>query len=612
LATTRLGLTCDSCGVSVPPDAGQCPGCGTPLRPAGVAERRSGGLWRRWAALLDVGVEVAPRDPAESAPRLRREALDAGADPGAVRAHAFTLRFFSSELEAEFKEEYQRQSLRLIRVAVALGLFLVAAFGLLDAIIQTPVRNELWLIRYGILVPLIAVVQVLTFSAGAFRFIEWVLAAMVLVIGAGILAMISIAPPPGRYFYYAGLILVIMYNFAALKLRFAIASMTGWAIVALYIAVELVVGETPWPILTNNLFFLVSAAVIGMMAAYFLETLARRNFVQGRFVRQAREFGSYRLVAPLGRGGMGEVWRANHRLLARPAAIKLIRPELFGASGIEGRRATLRRFEREAQATALLRSPHTIQLYDFGVTDEGTFYYVMELLDGFDLETLVQRFGPLPWQRAIHLLRQVCDSLGEAHEHGMIHRDIKPANIYVCRYGRASDYVKVLDFGLVESRREGEDELGEPRVTKEGRFAGTPSCMAPEQIDARPLDARTDVYALGCVAYWLLTGKEVFEGTGLRVMLHHVQTPPTPPSARTDRAIPQALESIVLACLAKSPDDRPQAVDALARQLASCVEGEPWTQDLAQTWWGEHGGPAVAEAWVGEPRRVMPSVIGPW
>jgi serine/threonine-protein kinase len=236
----------------------------------------------------------------------------------------------------------------------------------------------------------------------------------------------------------------------------------------------------------------------------------------------------------------------------------------------------------------------------------------MELLDGFDLETLVQRFGPLPWQRAIHLLRQVCDSLGEAHEHGLIHRDIKPANIYVCRYGRASDFVKVLDFGLVELRRE--TELGEPGVTKtkEGRFAGTPSCMAPEQIDARPLDARTDVYALGCVAYWLLTGKEVFEGTGLRVMLHHVQTQPTPPSARTDRVIPPALESIVLACLEKNPDDRPQAADELARQLSSCGDADPWTQDLAQAWWGEHGGPAVVEAWAGEPRRVMPSVIGPW
>jgi serine/threonine-protein kinase len=218
-------------------------------------------------------------------------------------------------------------------------------------------------------------------------------------------------------------------------------------------------------------------------------------FRLGTAVRKAREMGSYRLVERLGQGGMGEVWRAKHRMLARPAAIKLVRPDMLGETEGERREQTLRRFEREAQTTALMRSPHTIGLYDFGVTTDGTFYYVMELLDGFDLETLVQRFGPLPAERVIHLLCQVCDSLAEAHGSALIHRDIKPANIYVCRYGLRADFVKVLDFGLVKVR---EEELTDDmKVTTEQVAGGTPAYMAPEQAAGEAIDGRADLYALG-------------------------------------------------------------------------------------------------------------------
>ncbi len=316
---------------------------------------------------------------------------------------------------------------------------------------------------------------------------------------------------------------------------------------------------------------------------------ARVVYKLGTAVRQAREMGSYRLVERLGQGGMGEVWRAQHRMLARPAAIKLVRPDVLGAIGDEQRQQTLGRFEREAQTTALMRSPHTIELYDFGVTADGTFYYVMELLDGFDLETLVQRFGPLPAERAIYLLCQVCDSLAEAHGSSLIHRDIKPANIYVCRYGRSVDFVKVLDFGLVKLRQESLSE--EVKVTTEQRAAGgTPAYMAPEQAAGdREIDGRADIYAVGCVAYWLVTGQLVFPGrTVIEMMAHHLHTTPTPPSERSELQIPKALDQAILACLEKEPERRPQNAEQLSQLLAACEAASPWTSERARDWWNLH------------------------
>jgi eukaryotic-like serine/threonine-protein kinase len=317
----------------------------------------------------------------------------------------------------------------------------------------------------------------------------------------------------------------------------------------------------------------------------------------GAAVTRAREMGSYRLVERLGKGGMGEVWRAKHRLLARPAAIKLIRPEVLGAKDPATREMLLRRFEREAQATALMRSSHTMELYDFGMTDDGTFYYVMELLDGFDLDELVQRFGPLPAERAVHLLRQVCASLAEAHEAGLIHRDVKPANLYACRYGREVDFIKVLDFGLVKQGRapeEGADKLTAADISP----GGTPAFMAPEQaLGDGEVDGRSDIYAVGCVAYWLLTGSLVFKGTTpMETIVLHVNREPEPPSRRTTRAIPADLEAIVLDCLAKEPAHRPQTADQLALRLESVRLGEAWTPLRAKEWWDEHRPASPASA----------------
>jgi eukaryotic-like serine/threonine-protein kinase len=289
----------------------------------------------------------------------------------------------------------------------------------------------------------------------------------------------------------------------------------------------------------------------------------------GQQVTKAREMGSYRLGELLGRGGMGEVYLAHHRMLARPAAIKLIRPEaLAGENGAKAQLAAAR-FRREAEAAAQLKSPHTVQLYDFGTTDEGRLYLVMELLEGITLEQLVRAEGPLPSARVIHILRQVCASLEEAHDAGMIHRDIKPANIHLGRVGREGDFVKVLDFGLVKSvgGASGEDSL----ASIAGLAIGTPAYMAPEMVSGdAELDGRTDLYSLGCVAYYLLTGELVFTGeTAIQTALLHVSQPPVPPSQRTGNPIPAELERLVLACLAKQPADRPQSASELNAALAA-------------------------------------------
>jgi serine/threonine-protein kinase len=303
----------------------------------------------------------------------------------------------------------------------------------------------------------------------------------------------------------------------------------------------------------------------------------------GRQVGKAREMGSYELTELLGRGGMGEVYRARHRMLARPAAIKLIRPEALGGGDDESSKIAVKRFYREAEAAASLRSPHTVEIYDFGVAANQTLYFVMELLDGMDLESVVAKEGPLPPQRVIRILLQACESLEEAHRAGLVHRDIKPANIHIGRMGMRSDFVKVLDFGLVKpfSKRDQETSL----ATVAGQTPGTPAYMAPEMALGDGVDGRADIYALGCVAYFLLTGQLVFEATtSLQMIARHLQTPPRPPSERIDRPIPKRLDEVVLSCLAKDPRQRPQTAAELARELAA-IDAPSAGQLEARQWW---------------------------
>jgi eukaryotic-like serine/threonine-protein kinase len=340
-------------------------------------------------------------------------------------------------------------------------------------------------------------------------------------------------------------------------------------------------APTPSPLVTMALFVPnYSCAVVAVWPAHVMQRFGRR-------LREAREMGSYQLIELLGRGGMGEVWRARHRLLSRDAAIKLVRPELLGAASDAEARTMTRRFEREAQATSVLSSPHTISVFDYGSTQDGTFYYVMELLAGRDLESLIREFGPVPSDRAIYLLRQACHSLADAHARGLVHRDIKPANIYVCRMGLEYDFVKVLDFGLVKFNNT--RTIQETMMTVEHTTSGTPAFMAPEVIlGDSEIDRRADIYALGCVAYFLLTGELVFEAdTPMKMLLQHVQSSPLPPSQRTELRIPAELEQIVMACLEKDPARRPQDGLQLLTMLRQC-RFDKWDNDVARGWWEKH------------------------
>lgn len=300
--------------------------------------------------------------------------------------------------------------------------------------------------------------------------------------------------------------------------------------------------------------------------------------------------GSYRLVERLGTGGMGEVWLGRHRLLARPAAVKLIRKAVLDAST---RDEFVERFQREAHATASLRSPHTVQLYDFGVGDDGTFYYVMELLDGLDLGQIVERFGPLPPERVVWFMRQACNSLAEAHERGLVHRDIKPANLFAAHLGGQFDFLKVLDFGTVRAESDGDDL----HLTIQGRVVGTPAFIAPEWLVERgPRDGRADLYSLGCTAFWALSGMPVFSAKSTTEMLmEHVKTQPPSVSEVSEQGIPPELDRVIMDCLAKHPDGRPANARELAERLAGIDCSSGWGQSRARDWWMMHA-PEIVES----------------
>ncbi len=338
-------------------------------------------------------------------------------------------------------------------------------------------------------------------------------------------------------------------------------------------------GYTPLP--WNRLLVWISPILIMAVWMYILNV---RIFAMQWKQVKAEELGAYKLDYLIGKGGMGEVWRAKHTMLARDAAVKLIRGDVL--AGANGRQESVirQRFEREARATASLRSPHTVALYDFGRTKDQTYYYVMELLDGIDLQTIVERFGPMPASRVVKVMQGVAASLEEAHHAGMVHRDIKPRNIVMAKIGMHYDFVKVLDFGLVKTNVPDAEAM---MLTLDGVATGTPAYLPPEiAMGEENVDGRADLYSLGCVAYFLLTGQLVFaEATPTAMALAHVQKRPELPSSRLGSPVAAGLEAIVMQLLEKKPGDRILDARDLRRKLNALADVKVWCEDAGADWW---------------------------
>lgn len=384
---------------------------------------------------------------------------------------------------------------------------------------------------------------------------------------------------------------IATFGFALLMLAYGMFMPNGWRRTAVMLIPP---ALAPLTIAASGLWFhpwlaeiftprrLTEIALVPIAAAAVAVYGTRTISMLRHEARLAKQLGQYRLTRELGRGGMGQVFLAEHQLLKRPCAIKVIHPEHIVDPH------ALARFEREVRSTARLSHWHTVEVYDYGHTDDGTFYYVMEYLPGMNLSELVQRHGPLPISRAIHFLRQTCAALKEAHREGMIHRDLKPANIYASERGGVYDVTKLLDFGLVADPRDGswitDDSLSQPTP-----FAGSPLYMSPEQAKGNlDIDIRSDIYSLGAVGYFLVTGRPPFEGKSpWRVMLAHARNPVNPPSdLRSD--LPKELEAVLLKCLAKRPEDRYQDVGELADALDRCRHEHIWTYRDAENWWATH------------------------
>jgi CHASE1-domain containing sensor protein len=340
----------------------------------------------------------------------------------------------------------------------------------------------------------------------------------------------------------------------------------------------------------------VEVALLGILAALLALVVVTSLRTIARLRRQVEKVGPYRLIARLGQGAMGVVWEARHALLRRPTAVKLLAP------GTEGERA-LARFEREVQLTAGLTHPSTIAIYDYGRTANGVFYYAMELLRGINLTQLVAFDGPLLPSRVVHLMRQACGALSEAHAAGLIHRDIKPANVMVCLYGGIPDFLKILDFGLVKDvgaveRSSGDESPGDSdaALSQDGSLLGTPLYMAPEGMsDPSGVDARADLFALGAVGYFLLTGRTPFPGqTALEVFALERQGPPPPLSNSGRHPVPEALDGLIRRCLSFDRAARPESAEALDTLLDGCAVTPRWTLADARAWWRDRG-PAALE-----------------
>jgi serine/threonine-protein kinase len=367
-----------------------------------------------------------------------------------------------------------------------------------------------------------------------------------------------------------------------------VAGLATLPVVLTLVAGELNPVTGPYALSTvpETVMLMTIAAAIAIFGSHKMRELHRQ-------AHEARRLGQYRLKKVLGFGGMGTVYLAEHVLLRRPCAVKIIRPDQAGDP------RTLARFEREVRAMATLTHWNTVEVFDYGHAEDGTFYYVMEYLPGLNLEDMVESYGPLPPARTVHLLRQVCRALHEAHGIGLVHRDVKPSNIIACERGGVPDVAKLLDFGLVKTFDAGHNAT---KLTREGSLTGSPGFVSPEQALGRnQLDVRSDIYNVGAVAYFLMTGRLTFERTSVIEMLHAHAREPFVPDYLFTEAVPADLQRVVGRCLEKDPDRRYPDALALDKALAACQGVDEWTAEQAREWWRRIGEVAP------EPARPAPT-----
>jgi eukaryotic-like serine/threonine-protein kinase len=412
----------------------------------------------------------------------------------------------------------------------------------------------------------------------------WLVTASDVVLPVGVtlvVGLVGITTPPGRGLYFVPLLIAAL----LLVLRAAllpsapsrtalVGALSSAPVVAASYAIARADSSLPAPLTPTIIAIACGAWCLALIGATVL--VSRVIYGLHREIRSVKRLGQYVLGELIGEGGMGAVYRAEHAMLRRPTAVKVLLPERVGADSIA-------RFEREVMLTARLTHPNTVAIYDYGRTPDGLFYYAMEYLDGLSLEQLVRRFGPQPPGRVIHVLSQMAGALGEAHAFGLIHRDIKPANVLFCERGGLPDVVKLLDFGLVKQI----DAGGAPALTHTDSITGTPHYMAPEAIvDPRGVDHRVDLYGLGGVGFCLLTGRPPFEGTSVvEICGHHLHTPPRVPSEVLGAPVPADLEALILSCLAKSPKARPADALEVHDRLAACARTSPFNVTESRDFW---------------------------
>ncbi len=537
--------------------------------------------------ILHAATEVTLDDPTPNESSDSSAAVQSS-DEGRC-AHVMLVKGTGPELTCETRDLLRRR-LRLAAslLAAGFGIFLIQHFYATDLAVPAGV----FLFGFHILLTVVLAVIAGLLYRRCFIPVGWLLAAEVGVFGlpAAFFTIVQYLGTleccaEGFFEFRVGAWLMLIYCYALFipnpirRAAVVIGMLTAIPVsLLLYmLATEPVLAAMVRPSdITGTILVLLISAATAVFGVDTIGTLRREAF-------EARKLGQYRLTRRIGAGGMGEVFLAEHQLLKRPCVVKLIRPDKTDD------RKIVARFQREVRATAKLTHWNTIEIFDYGIGDDGTFYYVMEHLPGMSLDDLIERFGPMPPARVIHLVRQVCDALAEAHAVGLVHRDIKPGNVFAAERGGVYDVAKLLDFGLVKPREDDEPI----HITREGAITGSPLYMSPEQVTGEsPPDARSDLYSLGAVAYFLLTGRPPFDGERpIKVMIAHAREQVLAPSEHVGD-LPDDLESVVLRCLAKDPGDRFQTASALREALDRCADAGHWTRADAAAWWQEQEFPA--------------------